>query len=78
MLKIRFLRTVAVAAGLLGAGSASAIDLTVTHFGTGMYGRTPVGTFRIQDKIENPPIELPITAIPSLSPWNFSTTAWLI
>lgn len=38
MFKIRFLRTIAVAAGLLGAGSASAIDLTVTHFGTGMYG----------------------------------------
>ena len=38
MFKTRCLRVMAVAAGLLGAGSASAIDLTVTHFGTGMYG----------------------------------------
>ena len=38
MFKPRYLRAIAVAAGLLGAGSAGAIDLTVTHFGTGMYG----------------------------------------
>ncbi|MEP6482338.1 MAG: hypothetical protein ABJA94_10070, partial [Rhodoglobus sp.] len=34
----RPLRMAAFAAGVLAAGSAAAIDLTVTHFGTGMYG----------------------------------------
>jgi NitT/TauT family transport system substrate-binding protein len=34
----RFLRAAALAAGVLGATSALALDLTVTHFGTGMYG----------------------------------------
>lgn len=34
----RPLRVAAFAAGMLAAGSAAAIDLTVTHFGTGMYG----------------------------------------
>jgi NitT/TauT family transport system substrate-binding protein len=38
MLIPRFFRAAAVAAAVLGAGSAAAIDLTVTHFGTGMYG----------------------------------------
>ena len=38
MFKARHLRVMAFAAGLLGAGSAAAVDLTVTHFGTGMYG----------------------------------------
>lgn len=33
-----FLRAAALAAGVLGAASALAVDLTVTHFGTGMYG----------------------------------------
>jgi NitT/TauT family transport system substrate-binding protein len=31
-------RAIACTAALLGAGSAAAVDLTVTHFGTGMYG----------------------------------------
>ena len=35
---IRSLRVAAFAASVLAAGSAAAIDLTVTHFGTGMYG----------------------------------------
>ncbi len=35
---LRFLRAAAVATGVLAAGSAFAVDLTVTHFGTGMYG----------------------------------------
>ena len=34
----RFLRVATLATGLLGATSALAVDLTVTHFGTGMYG----------------------------------------
>lgn len=34
----RILRVAALAAGVLAAGSAAALDLTVTHFGTGMYG----------------------------------------
>ena len=34
----RSLRAAAFAVGVLGAGAASAVDLTVTHFGTGMYG----------------------------------------
>lgn len=34
----RFLRMVALTVGVFAAGSAAAIDLTVTHFGTGMYG----------------------------------------
>jgi NitT/TauT family transport system substrate-binding protein len=34
----RSLRVAALAAGVLAATSAMAIDLTVTHFGTGMYG----------------------------------------
>lgn len=34
----RFIRAAVCAAGVLGATSALAIDLTVTHFGTGMYG----------------------------------------
>lgn len=34
----RPLRIAALAASLLAAGSAAALDLTVTHFGTGMYG----------------------------------------
>ena len=38
MIKARSLRAAAFAVGLLGAGSAAAIDLTVTHFGTGLYG----------------------------------------
>jgi NitT/TauT family transport system substrate-binding protein len=33
-----YLRVAAFAAGVLAAGSAVAVDLTVTHFGTGMYG----------------------------------------
>ena len=33
-----YLRAAAFAAGVLGATSALAVDLTVTHFGTGMYG----------------------------------------
>jgi NitT/TauT family transport system substrate-binding protein len=33
-----FLRAAVVAAGVVGATSALAVDLTVTHFGTGMYG----------------------------------------
>lgn len=35
---MRYLRAAACAAGVLGATSALALDLTVTHFGTGMYG----------------------------------------
>ncbi len=35
---IRSLRVAAFAASVFAAGSAAAIDLTVTHFGTGMYG----------------------------------------
>ena len=38
MFDARYFRVFAFAAGLIGAGSAAAIDLTVTHFGTGMYG----------------------------------------
>lgn len=34
----RLLRAAAAAAGVLAATSAFAVDLTVTHFGTGMYG----------------------------------------
>lgn len=34
----RSIRVAAFAASVLGAGSAAAVDLTVTHFGTGMYG----------------------------------------
>ena len=34
----RFLRVATLASGLLGATAALAVDLTVTHFGTGMYG----------------------------------------
>ncbi|MDT3678787.1 MAG: ABC transporter substrate-binding protein [Burkholderiaceae bacterium] len=34
----RVLRAVAVAGTLIAAGAASAVDLTVTHFGTGLYG----------------------------------------
>ena len=34
----RLFRSLALVAGLVGAGSAAAVDLTVTHFGTGMYG----------------------------------------
>lgn len=34
----RLLRTAALAAGVFAATSAFAVDLTVTHFGTGMYG----------------------------------------
>lgn len=34
----RLLRAAALAAAVLGATSAFALDLTVTHFGTGMYG----------------------------------------
>jgi NitT/TauT family transport system substrate-binding protein len=34
----RLLRAAALAAGVLAATSAFAVDLTVTHFGTGMYG----------------------------------------
>ena len=34
----RLFRVLAFTAGLAGATTASAIDLTVTHFGTGMYG----------------------------------------
>ena len=35
---MRYLRAAACAAVVLGATSAFALDLTVTHFGTGMYG----------------------------------------
>lgn len=38
MHQVRLIRSLALAAGLLAAGTASAVDLTVTHFGTGMYG----------------------------------------
>ena len=38
MIKTRSFRAAAFAVGMLGAGSAAALDLTVTHFGTGMYG----------------------------------------
>lgn len=34
----RFVQALSLAAGIMAAGSALAIDLTVTHFGTGMYG----------------------------------------
>lgn len=34
----RFVRAATFAAGVLAAGSTLAVDLTVTHFGTGMYG----------------------------------------
>jgi NitT/TauT family transport system substrate-binding protein len=34
----RLLRVAAIATGALAAASAFAVDLTVTHFGTGMYG----------------------------------------
>lgn len=34
----RFLRMVVLTVGVVAAGSAAAIDLTVTHFGTGLYG----------------------------------------
>ena len=34
----RSLRVAAFAVSVLAAGSATAVDLTVTHFGTGMYG----------------------------------------
>lgn len=35
---LRFVRGLTLAASVLAVGSAMAIDLTVTHFGTGMYG----------------------------------------
>ncbi|MEO6268675.1 MAG: ABC transporter substrate-binding protein [Lautropia sp.] len=38
MSKIPQYRAIAFAVGVLVSGSAAAIDLTVTHFGTGMYG----------------------------------------
>ncbi len=38
MSKVPQYRAIAFAAGLFASASAAAIDLTVTHFGTGMYG----------------------------------------
>lgn len=38
MSKVLQYRAIAFAAGLVASASAAAIDLTVTHFGTGMYG----------------------------------------
>lgn len=35
---LRFFRMMTLTAGFLAAGTAMAVDLTVTHFGTGMYG----------------------------------------
>ncbi len=46
--------------------------------GTGMYGRTPVGTFRVQDKIENPPWWRPDgQVVPFGDPANILGTRWL-
>ena len=46
--------------------------------GTGMYGRTPVGTFRIQDKIENPPWWRPDgQVVPFGDPENILGTRWM-
>ena len=46
--------------------------------GTGMYGRTPVGTFRIQDKIENPPWWRPNgQVVPFGAPENILGTRWM-
>ena len=46
--------------------------------GTGMYGRTPVGTFRIQDKIENPPWWRPDGGVvPFGDPENILGTRWM-
>jgi lipoprotein-anchoring transpeptidase ErfK/SrfK len=46
--------------------------------GTGMYGRTPVGTFRVQDKIENPPWWRPDGGVvPFGDPENILGTRWM-
>ena len=46
--------------------------------GTGMYGRTPAGTFRIQDKIENPPWWRPDgQVVPFGDPENILGTRWM-
>ena len=46
--------------------------------GTGKFGRTPVGTFRIQDKIENPPWWRPDgKVVPFGAPENILGTRWL-
>lgn len=46
--------------------------------GTGMYGRTPTGTFRVQDKIENPPWWRPDGGVvPFGDPENILGTRWM-
>ncbi len=67
--------------------SKSANDLRVTlndnffkryTVGTGLYGRTPVGTFVIKDKLENPPWWKPdSTMIPFGDPENILGTRWM-
>ncbi|MDD5706857.1 MAG: L,D-transpeptidase family protein [Kiritimatiellae bacterium] len=69
------------------AVSKSANDLVLTmngqflkrySVGTGQYGRTPVGTFVIQDKIENPPWYHPDgKVIPFGDPANILGTRWM-
>jgi LysM repeat protein len=46
--------------------------------GTGMYGRTPEGTFRLHDKIENPPWWRPDgKVVPFGDPENILGTRWM-
>src|SRR5690606_12119539 len=57
MIKTRPLRALAFVGGLLAAGSATAVDLTVTHFGTGLYGvpfavAKDKGWFKSEAKLE--------------------------
>ena len=46
--------------------------------GTGLYGRTPVGTFRVRDRIENPPWWRPDgREVPFGDPENILGTRWM-